>query len=92
MVDADTLEYRYTVEDPAVYVRPYTAVYELSRDDDYVMSPWVCHEKNRDMGAILANARADEAGALKGAADAAAGRRRRLEDLKAELAEWNKNH
>ena len=63
-LDADTIEYRYTVNDPETYTRPYTALNELTRDDRYAMYPAQCHENN-NLGGELANARADEIGALE---------------------------
>lgn len=86
-LDADTLEYRYTIDDPKVYTRPYTALHELSRDDQYKISPHLCHENNRDMGGVLANARADEADALQPAVTAMREREARLEELKRERLE-----
>ena len=78
----DSLEYRYTVEDRAVYTRPYTVVAEMFRDDDYKSEASLCHENNRNMGNVLANARADEFQAVENGADAARGRQPRVEELK----------
>jgi hypothetical protein len=64
-IGRDEIEYRYTVEDPAVYVRPYTVVFGLDRDDDYKFAVDLCHENNRDMGGLLANQRADDFLALE---------------------------
>jgi hypothetical protein len=85
-LDADNMDYRVTIEDPAVYVRPYTAVYELTRDDGYKPLPTLCHENNRDMGAILANARTDEFAAMEFADEA---RRERAERFKNKMADLN---
>ena len=59
-VDADNLEYRTTIDDATVYTRSYTVLYVLGRNDDYKIAPDLCHENNRNMGNILASARADE--------------------------------
>ena len=85
-LDADTIEYRYTINDPETYTRPYTALYELTRDDHYAMYPAQCHENN-NLGGDLANARADEVGALEHGAEAALKREQVLEGLKKEWAE-----
>jgi hypothetical protein len=63
--DAKTLEYRYTVEDPHVFVKPWTAVVEFSRDSwnaegkqDRIFE-YACHEHNYGMLNALKGARAD---------------------------------
>ena len=84
-VDADTLEYRYTVEDPEVYTRPYTVLRELTRErDSYTLLPTQCHENNDFMTQMLAGARADEPWAVGLAAERAGEHQQRLEELKAE--------
>ena len=91
-VDADTLEYRYTVEDPEVYTRPYTVLRELTRErDSYTLLPAQCHENNDFMTQMLAGARADEPWAVGLAAERAGEHQQRLEELKAEWAEWDKS-
>ncbi len=69
-VDASTLEYRYTVEDPSVYVKPYTAVVEFSRDtwsadgkQDRIFE-YACHEHNYGMLNALKGARVNREQAL----------------------------
>ena len=78
----DSLDYRFTVEDPVVYTRPYTVVHEMYRDDDYKISPAMCHENNRNMGNVLSNARADEFQAIENGDLSARVRQPRLEELK----------
>ena len=91
-LDADTLEYRYTVEDPAVYTRPFTVRRELTRDDDYPMVPDQCHEGNEGfMLGMLTAGQADELGTLEFSREASRGRLHKLEELKAEWAEWSQN-
>ena len=85
-VNADTLEYRATIEDPAVYVRPYTVLHELTRQDQYVAPPEMCHENNRDLGAMLAHARGDEEAAIAYVEEATEDRQQRFRDKKAEWA------
>src|SRR6266851_4479830 len=62
-LDADTLEYGVTVEDPTVWTKPWTAKLELKRQSDKanrLYSEPRCHEGNYGMPALLAGARADE--------------------------------
>ena len=89
-LDADTLEYRYTVEDPVVYTRPFTVLRELTRDDGYATFPPQCQENNEGfMLGMLASGQADELGTLAFSREASQRRLRRLEELKAEWAEFN---
>ncbi len=59
-LDADTIEYRLTVTDPATFTRPWTLVNGLRRSDDG-MYEVACHEGNIGLQGILAGARAEEA-------------------------------
>ena len=63
-VDADTLLYQFTVDDPTVWARPWTAEVPMTRTDD-LMYEYACHEGNYAMEGILAGARADEKAAQK---------------------------
>ena len=81
-VDADTMEYTYTVEDPAVYTRPYTVAFDLMRNDSYKHTPALCHENNRDLAGVLGNSRGDEQQALENGIHSFNIRRPRLEELK----------
>jgi hypothetical protein len=69
-VDANTIEYRYTVEDPHVFVKPYTAVVDFARDTWNVAGKqdrifeYACHEHNYGMLNALKGARADRKQAL----------------------------
>jgi hypothetical protein len=58
-VDADTLTYEFTVEDPATWTRPWTASVPMQRLDEPVYE-YACHEGNYAMRNILAGARASE--------------------------------
>ena len=55
-IDADTVAYEFTVEDPTVYTRPYTAFMPLRRLDG-VLFEYACHEGNYALPGILAGAR-----------------------------------
>jgi hypothetical protein len=59
-VDADTLEYRFTAEDPSTWTRPFTAVFPLKKTAGPIYE-YACHEGNeRSMVGMLRGARADE--------------------------------
>ena len=84
----DDLEYRYTVEDPAVYTRPYTVMHGLQRNDTPSPgAPRMCHENNRDMGGVLSNQRADEHLSLETGIYSQEMRRPRVEQLKQDAEE-----
>jgi hypothetical protein len=60
-VDANTLNYEFTVEDPATWTRPWTARIPWSKiDPDEQMYEYACHEDNYDMVHFLTGARARE--------------------------------
>ena len=59
-VDADTLVYEFTAEDPATWTRPWTVAIPMARSDDKLYE-YACHEGNYAMPAMLAGARAEEA-------------------------------
>jgi hypothetical protein len=59
-VDAKTLMYEFTVEDPATWTRPWTAQVPMSLSEDR-MYEYACHEGNYGVYNILAGARAKEA-------------------------------
>jgi hypothetical protein len=57
--DANTLVYEFTVEDPSVWTRPWTAVVPMRKSDQPIYE-YACHEGNYAMAGILAGARAAE--------------------------------
>ena len=58
--DADTMEYRVTVEDPTVWTRPWTALLLMHRTDQKIYE-FACHEGNHHVvRGILGGARAEE--------------------------------
>jgi hypothetical protein len=59
-VDADTISYEITIEDPNVYTRPWTVAIPLRRDESYQMFEYACHEGNRAIEHVLSAARAAE--------------------------------
>ena len=61
-INAETLEYKITVEDPATFSKPWTAVIPISRlADDTQIYEYACHEGNYAMPNLLSGARADAA-------------------------------
>jgi len=58
-VDTDRIDHRYTVEDPATYVRPWTAAIPMTRFDGPIFE-YACHERNHGMENLLRGARAQE--------------------------------
>ena len=58
-VDADTLVYEFTVNDPETWTAPWTAQQPMRRND-LTLFEYACHEGNYSMDGILAGARADE--------------------------------
>ena len=66
-VDADTIRWEVTIEDPNAYARPWTVTMPLSRDPDYQIFEYACHEGNYALPNILRGGRARD----KAAAEAA---------------------
>jgi hypothetical protein len=65
-IDANTLDYQFTVTDPTVWTGPFTAKWNWNKID--AIYEYACHEGNYSMALMLSGARAEE----KKAADAAA--------------------
>jgi hypothetical protein len=60
MLDANTLQYEVTIDDPGTWARPWTIAFPWKRDQSYGMFEYACHEGNYAMKNILTGARADE--------------------------------
>jgi catechol 2,3-dioxygenase-like lactoylglutathione lyase family enzyme len=61
LVGPDTLEYRFTVDDPSIWTRPWTGMFHFERDtEQYELVEYACHEGNYGMTNILSGARARE--------------------------------
>jgi hypothetical protein len=58
-VDGNALVYRFTVDDPTVWSRPWTAEVPMTRIEGFVME-YACHEGNYGLASILSGARAAE--------------------------------
>jgi hypothetical protein len=59
-VDAATITYTVTVDDPNVYTQPWTVSMPLVRDDTYRIYEYACHEANYAVANILRGARLEE--------------------------------
>jgi hypothetical protein len=62
-VDAKTLEYTVTLEDPTTWTRPWTVKQEMSRQDEQANRIYYeprCHEGNYGLPALLSGTRAEE--------------------------------
>ena len=65
-VDAETLLYEYTVEDPTVFTRPFTVAHPMRKNLGQ-MFEYACHEGNYGMTNMLTGARVQEQAADDGA-------------------------
>jgi hypothetical protein len=64
-LDADTIKYEATVDDPGTWTRPWTFVLAWWKDPEYQeLFECACHEGNYAMSGILGGARADEKAAV----------------------------
>jgi hypothetical protein len=64
-LDPDTLLYEFTIDDPSVWTKPWTARFAMTRSSERIYE-YACHEGNHAMTGILAGARADEKKAAEG--------------------------
>lgn len=64
-VDANTLNYQATIDDPKTWTRPWTILIVLRRDENYKLLEYACHEGNIAMGDILSGARAGDSAPAK---------------------------
>ena len=58
-LNADTLLYEYTVDDPTVWTQPWTVSMTMERSEQPIYE-YACHEGNYGMRGILSGARAEE--------------------------------
>jgi hypothetical protein len=69
-VDADTINYEVTIDDPNAYTKPWKVAIPLNRNPEYQIFEYACHEGNHAVENILRGGRAidkeDEAGAGRG--------------------------
>jgi len=60
-IAADTIRYELTIDDPVMWTKPWTMAFPLTREPDYGMFEYACHEGNYGLRNILSGSRADEA-------------------------------
>ena len=59
-IDAQTLEYIVTVDDPKTYVQPFTMLLDLTTGRDNAVLPYECHEGNYMLKNTLSGERAED--------------------------------
>ena len=59
-VNADTINYDVTIEDPEIYTSPWKIAMPLTRSPGYRMYEYACHEGNTAVELVLSGARAEE--------------------------------
>jgi hypothetical protein len=59
-IDANTIDYQATIEDPKMFTRAWTVSIPLHRNSAYQMYEYACHEGNRAVEGVLRGARAQE--------------------------------
>ena len=93
-VDSETLEYQYTVEDPNVFVTPWSAVNYFTLDPWTVdgnqdrLFEYACHEHNYGMVNAIRGARSDRQWAMDEALREAAIRETELQEKREQLRQW----
>src|SRR4029079_12349407 len=60
LADANTLDYRMTINDPKTYVAPFTVRLASPREESYGYFEYGCHEGNYAMKNLLSGSRAEE--------------------------------
>ena len=71
--DAETIDYQFTMDDPAMFTRPWTVAFPLTTNQASrgvtvgQLYEYACHEGNYSLANVLAGARAQESAAGKGA-------------------------
>jgi hypothetical protein len=61
LADANTLDYRMTINDPKTYAAPFTVRLPIPREESYGYFEYGCHEGNYAMHNLLSGSRAEEA-------------------------------
>jgi hypothetical protein len=61
LADANTLDYRMTINDPKTYVAPFTVRLPIPREESYGYFEYGCHEGNYAMPNLLRGSRTEEA-------------------------------
>jgi hypothetical protein len=66
-IDANTMQYEATINDPNVYNQPWKVSFPFTKDPDAAIFEYACHEGNHAMTNMLAGARAEERAAEEAA-------------------------
>jgi hypothetical protein len=66
-VDADTVRYEFTVNDPTIYTQPWIVAFDLDSREGYEIYEYACHEGNLGLANMLSAARAEERAAAEAA-------------------------
>jgi hypothetical protein len=61
-VDAKTMQWEVTIDDPKTYTKPFKMALPIRQDAGYQIFEFACHEGNYGMRNILSGARSTEAG------------------------------
>jgi hypothetical protein len=56
----DRIDYEARIEDPETFTQPWTLAFPLTRDDEYRIYEYACHEGNRAIEGVLSGARYQE--------------------------------
>ena len=97
-LDPETIEYRYTVDDPKVFVRPWTTVVYWSLDSWSAkgkqdrLFEYACHEHNYGMANAIRGARVDRKSALDEADRETALRTKELQEKREQLKKWEESN
>ena len=59
-VDADTIQYEVTIDDPKTYIRPFKMAVPMTTQPGYQIFEYACHEGNYGLPNILRGARVEE--------------------------------
>ena len=59
-VDANTINYELTVEDPKIFTAPWTVAFPITQEAGYELFEYTCHEANYTMTNVLRGARVQE--------------------------------
>ncbi len=65
VVDANTINYEATIDDPDTYTSPWKVAMPINRDPTYRMFEYACHEGNHGLPNTLKGARAEEKAAAE---------------------------
>ena len=61
-INKETIDYRFTVDDPSTFIQPWSAAIPMTTNDaPDAMFEYACHEGNHALGHILSASRAQDA-------------------------------